>query len=218
MKQKILFALCLMATCFFSNAQSSKATFGFTAGATIASYKATVQSLSVRSDSKAGFTAGIMASIDCGKHFYFQPGLSFTQKGGILKDVTTDTKNNGTFNYVELPLNFVYNFHSTKGKFFLGAGPSVAMGIGGKYKITGMNTESGKVKFGNSESDDFKALEMGATILGGYQFSSGIFLAANYNFGLSNIAPKGSSGQEKVTIHNDYIGIKLGYLFLSKSK
>ena len=218
MKQKILFTVCVSFICIYSQAQSSKATFGFTAGATIASYKVKVQSISVTSDSKTGFTAGVMASLDLGKRFYFQPGLNFTQKGGILKDASNGTKDNSRFNYLELPLNFIYDFHSSKGKVFIGAGPSVAIGFGGKYKVTGMYDESGKIKFGNSTDDDLKAMDIGANVLAGYQFANGLFFAASYNFGLSNIAPKNSSSQEKSTIHNNYIGIKIGYLFLSKVK
>jgi len=190
---------------------AQKASFGVTAGATLSSYKVTIESVSLTSDSRVGFTAGVVASCPIGQSFSFRPGLNYTQKGGKLSD--DYGKDEITLNYLEVPLDFVYNTHSTKGKFFAGAGPSISLGLSGKEKFDGGSED---IKFGGGDDADFTAFEAGVNILAGYQFSNGIFFAANYNAGLSNIAPDDPEFDSKY--HNRYFGLRLGFMFGAKSK
>jgi len=153
------------------------------------------------------------SSIGLGQHFSFQPALNYIQKGGVLKEEGITDKT--TLNYLELPLNFVYNTHSLKGKFFIGAGPSLSIGLSGKDKWDdGSNIEPTDIKFGSGEDDDFKPFEAGINFLTGYQCKSGFLIAANYNLGLSNIA----NSDEGPKYHNRYFGIRIGYMFGSKIK
>ena len=122
-----------------------------------------------------------------------------------------------TLNYLELPLDFVFNKGMSKGMFFIGAGPSLSIGLSGKDKWSD-NGESGtdKINFGSDEDDDLKSLEAGINVLAGYQFSNGFFISANYNTGLSNIAPGGD--EYDVKYHNRYFGINAGFMLFQKSK
>lgn len=63
-------------------AHAQKARFGFSAGATLASQTSKASGFSINSDSKAGFTLGVMSDVSLSDAFSFQPGLNFTQKGG----------------------------------------------------------------------------------------------------------------------------------------
>ena len=124
-----------------------------------------------------------------------------------------------TLNYIEMPLNFLYNINTPKGKFFMGAGPSLGFGISGKSKWKD-GTESGSddVKFGSGEDDDLKPFEIGANVLAGYLFKGGFMVSTNYNMGLSNLFPGDESLYGKITQHNNYFGINIGYIFPGKTK
>lgn len=197
----------------FSKAQNSS--FGLTAGATFASYKAEVEDIALTSKTKIGFTVGVTSSIALGKNFSFQPGLNFLQKGGKLKQEGATDKT--TLNYLELPLNFVFNTHSSKGKFFAGAGPSLSMGLSGKGKWEdGGDSGTDDIKFGSDDDDILKPFELGANFLAGYQFAGGFFVAGNYNIALNNIANGDIDFNTKY--HNRYFAIRIGYMFGGKKK
>jgi hypothetical protein len=67
------------------------------------------------------------------------------------------------------------------------------------------------INFGsNEDEDDYKPFEFSGNILAGYEFSNGVFVAANYNAGLSNIAVGGDSDN---SLKNRYFGVKLGFKF-----
>ncbi len=206
MKKAVILSISLLVFVQFNQAQT---TFGATVGASFASYKVKSGDVSVASDVKPGFSIGLSSFIVLNKNFSFQPSLNFVQKGGILKDASESTTDKSTFNYLELPLNFIYNTHSVAGKFFIGAGPSFDIGLSGRYKITGMYEESGSVHFGNSEDDDLKRIGVGLNLLAGYEFKSGMLISGNYNFSLNNL-----SNDSDASLRNRYFGIRLGYLFV----
>ncbi len=204
----VIISLCLITINSF--AQKEKASFGINAGATLASYKIKEDNVSITSETNVGFTAGITSTMPLGKNFSFMPALNFTQKGGKITEEGFTAKS--TFNYLELPLNFVYNTKSVKGKFFIGAGPSLSFGLSGKDKwVGGGESEETDIKFGSGEDDDLKAFEAGINFLTGYQFAGGFLIAANYNAGLSNIAIAEAGDNGKM--HNRYFGLRLGFMF-----
>ena len=209
MKKSLLafsFLAVIGATAFSQNIK-----WGIQAGAAIASQQAKYSGISITSDSKVGFTLGVLSDIAITDNFTFQPGLNFTQKGSKFSD--SDGEVTQTLNYVDLPLNFLYHAPAGKGKFFAGLGPVVNYGISGKVKMTttGEPEVSEDVKFGNDEAEDnYKPFEFGGNILAGYEFSNGVFAAASYNAGLSNIAVGGDSDN---TIKNRYFGVKIGFKF-----
>ncbi len=210
MKKIIYFFISFILLMNYSKAQNA---FGISAGATFSGIQAKADGITLSSDTHVGFTVGVTESMSMGKDFSFRPELNFTQKGGDLSVPDEDFKYKTTINYLELPLNFVYNAHSAKGKFFIGAGPALNIALSGRYKMTGMGEdESGKLKFGGDETvDNFKAFDASINAIAGYQFSGGFYLAANYNFGLTNISP--GSGEKD---HVHYFGIRLGYMFPAK--
>ena len=187
-------------------AQAQKSSFGFTAGATLSKLTSKFEGTSLSTQSKIGFTAGIIGDIPISKDFSFMPALNFVQKGGKSKSESFENTTN--LNYIEIPLNFVYRTPGQSGHLFIGAGPSFAYGISGKTKANfQMEQMEEKVKFGSSIEDDFKPFEIGANILLGYQFKNGFNIAANYNTGLNNISP-----QEGLKGHNNYFGLRLAIM------
>ncbi len=238
MKRTIL-SLTAIAFAIGADAQVS---FGGQAGANFASAKATytgTPSSSQTLKTKVGFTIGALAEIGLGSGLIFRPELSFIQKGGKFSDtkttnvgvgtVTTASTEDLSLGYIDLAPNFVYNFDAGTGKVFVGAGPDLAFGIGGKYKYTANTTSTitgypsssssgdSKIKFdGKKEADlpatdndyHLKGLDFGINVLAGYKLSNGAFISAGYTIGLSNIDPN-----DKQTFKNSGFNIKLGYIF-----
>src|SRR5277367_5278315 len=90
------------------HAQNARSSFGLSAGGTFAAYKVTTDGASLSSKIKAGFTVGLISSFSLSAHFTLQPGIDLTQKGGVVKDDMGGTTTTATFNYLEIPVNFVY--------------------------------------------------------------------------------------------------------------
>lgn len=194
--------------CLLANFIHAQVSFGVQAGVSLASYKASNEGVSATSKTKAGFSGGFVASIDISNGLSFRPELNFLQKGGTVKE--NDVTDKLTLNYLELPLNFTYHVKLGEGKLFFGLGPVLAYGLSGTDKNS-ENPEDYKIKFGNSDDADLKPLEIGGNVLAGYQLGNGLFLAANYNFGLNNISPASD-----IKDHNRYFGIRLGFMFETK--
>ena len=206
MKQKfyLLFAFIL----FFSAAKSqeSQTRFGVTAGLSIANWNIKASGMSIGTQSVTGFTGGVLAFMPLSSNISLQTGLNYVQKGTKVDDQGGDITT-AKLNYIELPLNIVYNHEG----FHIGAGPSVAMGLSGTMKSTSQGTtETSDVTFGSGDNDVAR-FDIGANLTAGYVLPSGFMLSANYNFGLSNLQPGTSSSDGKVT--NRYFGIRIGYLF-----
>ena len=132
--KKLIFLLTVIISV---STHAQKRQFGFTAGTTIANYKAKSDGNNETLNSKAGFTLGVIANFAAGKSFVIQPAINWVQKGtqdkqtfmGVTEKVTLIT------NHIEVPLNFLYKAGSNSGNFFIGAGPSLAFAISGKLKF-----------------------------------------------------------------------------------
>ncbi len=208
--KKLILSLSLML--FVSAFAFAQTKFGVSAGTSFASMKTKMESVSVTSDSKIGFSVGFLADLGISENFAFQPGLNFNQKGG--KSKAGDVETTSTLNYIELPLNFIFKTQAGNGKFFGGLGPVLGYGISGKNKYKdGGQSETDDIKFGNDEmEDDIKPFEASGNILAGYEFANGFFASVNYNMGLSNLA----LGDGDYTVKNRFFGIRIGYMFGGK--
>jgi hypothetical protein len=76
-----------------------------------------------------------------------------------------------------------------------------------------MYSESGDLKLGSGDDNDFKPFEFGINFLAGWQLSNGILLMVNYNTGVTNIS---ATNDEKD--HNSYLGLRIRYMFKGKKK
>jgi hypothetical protein len=204
--KKLISLVTLIVSILSGNAYAQKAKVGITAGATIGSYKLKAQGVSVTSKGKAGLTVGVFTDIPVGSSMSFMPALNFVQKGGKLN---VDGMNDKlTTNYLEVPLNFAYNVKLTNGKFFIGAGPALNMGISGKDKWeTEGYSGSDKVKFGKDE--DFKRFDAGLNFVTGLVGKAGWLVSFNYNTGLSSSSDvDGVDGK----FYKRYFGLRVGYM------
>ncbi len=174
------------------------------------------------------FHAGIMNDMPLGDAFSFQAGLMLTGKGSKTEINTTSVNYKLTSNplYLELPVNFVFKVPFGNGnRLFLGAGPYVAMGIGGKtkgeYESLGGRTEYEKdIEFNNDDPfttgqedasvNKLRRFDYGANALAG--FETGKFLIGlNYGYGLAKIASTQANDddQNKHRVWSISLGIQL---------
>ncbi|MBI3219143.1 MAG: PorT family protein [Bacteroidetes bacterium] len=124
-----------------------------------------------------------------------QPEVSFVQKGfkvdaqGELLDIENNaffltSHQEYTIHYLEFPLMTKYEFGNDRFKFSISAGPSIAFGLGGKYKAvstifdgnvtTELANTTGDIKF--FKSKDNQSVSFDHNIDAGIQFGIGAVL------------------------------------------
>jgi hypothetical protein len=201
MRKIFLATIFSVATFAVVNAQ---ATFGIHAAGVLNNTEFKTSGVTIKSDSKLGWKVGAVANVPMAGTIAFMPQLNVLSKQSKLSEGSD--KVDLSMTYVELPLNFVYN----SGGFFVGVGPSVAFGIGGKFKS---GSDKADIKFdGKKDATDdkvhLKALDFGGQAIAGYKLPSGLFFNVHYNLGFSNISP-----DDEGTVKNKYFGFGLGYFF-----
>ncbi len=231
--KKIILLVTLIVTSIASHAQFS---FGVQLGPNLGmgQQKTTeddnsVNNVAVINDPKLGFLIGILAEVEFGK-LAFRPELNFIQKGsrsggGYVSGgynyggYYDETSEKFTLNYIEMPLNVVYNLKLRRaGTLFFGLGPTVAVGMSGKYKLTdyddngNLYTAKLKIKFdGDENAGDgdahFKRIDIGANILAGFKFKMGVFGKIGFTYGFSNISP-----YDGYTYRNMGVSLCIGYM------
>jgi hypothetical protein len=160
--------------------------------------------------SSTGPTFGIIWEMPlCKSNISFQPSLNYVAKG-YQQDLAGGGTNKLKINDLEAQFNFIYNAPGTNGHFFIGAGPSAALAINGRWILekNGKETKS-IVVFGNHVTDDFNKFDFGVTVLGGFKFSKAAFISAFYNQGISSLHPNYG---DYLSVKSTYFGAKLGFL------
>jgi hypothetical protein len=175
------------------------------------------------SSRRAGFNAGIFADLGLG-NISIQPGLFYTTKGqngsysssATVDGQTTTVSGIGkvTYNYLELPVNILYNIRTPIGKFFIGGGPYLATGLSAHSVITttsgssAPNTTNYPLTFG-SNNGDLKRYDYGLGALGGLRLKNGLLFSAGYEHGLT-----GNTYNTAQSNKQDVISLSVGYTFL----
>jgi hypothetical protein len=212
----MLFVLALSLPVF---AQSVK--FGVKAG--LNESTADVGKTSSNISNLSGLNAGAFAEFEFGKIF-LQPGLYFTQKGyNSNTHITIDDPNGGTgsfdasgrlrLNYLQLPVNVLYNIAVKPGKIFFGAGPYYGYALSGNVRSTTINGSPNQVSEGNitfGGDGNYKRSDFGVNALAGIKLKNGLLFSVNYEYGLTNIY----KSQFVTTDKNRVLGFSAGYQFL----
>ena len=157
-------------------------------------------------DLLVGVRAGITADLHLADEFYIGTGLLFAGKGGKDKN---DSKSKLTLSYLQVPVNFMYKPQLGSGNLVVGAGPYIAYGIKGKYKIDDGEVK-GKLNAFKDEAGDgkLKRLDAGLGIVVGYELKNNLYLGLHTDLGLVNIADN-----KDFKIRNFSSGISVGYKF-----
>ena len=179
----------------------------------------------------SSFSAGLSGDFELASALFFQPGLIYSGKGAKIQSGNPGT--NGyfrqTFNpyYIEMPLNLVIKTPSTDaGRFYVGAGPYVAIGIRGKTKTEGQTIAgttysiSSDLVFSNDDPGTFeqeegagfgviKRFDYGLNAVAGFEGKS-MVLSAGYGYGLAKI-PSGTNNSTGDDNKHRVISINLGF-------
>jgi hypothetical protein len=179
------------------------------------------------------FHVGIVGDIPIVKILAIQPGLLFTGKGAkIQSGKSTDvTYYKATTNplYIEIPVNAVIKLPLSSGEsnFFFGAGPYIAIGVGGKRKIEGKTlgvaySSKEKIEFSNDDPSTFnneegtglgvmRRFDYGFNGTAGFQIRNGM-IALNYGYGLAKLQSGSTSSDDNKNKHRVFsisVGFKL---------
>ncbi|MBC7912919.1 MAG: PorT family protein [Pyrinomonadaceae bacterium] len=221
--KKFLFTATLLISSTFIFAQAK---FGVKAGVNFANMtiKANGSDIGISPASLTSFHIGGFGEFPLSSTIYLQPGLSLSGKGFKIDESESEPgfsysqKSTLKLLYLEIPLNFLAKFPAGSGKFFIGGGPYLALGISGNAKNDEKLDAPGTVddyaessdedvKFG-SKDEEVKPLDFGLNILTGYELANGLFINANYGLGLST-----TNNEQNINIKNKVVSLSIGFKF-----
>lgn len=183
------------------------------------------------SNQLSSFQVGFVADVPLVKNLLsLQPGVLYTGKGAKVQNGTEGQ--NGyyrqSFNprYIEVPLNLVVKApFSKQGGFFFGAGPYVAVGVGGKVKTDGqvLGAEydfERDIRFSNDDPTTFteeegtglgvvRRFDYGINGTAGFE-TKNLALGVNYGLGLAKLQ-SGTNSSDNANNKNRVWSFTLGF-------
>ena len=157
------------------------------------------------SKSLTSFQAGLVFDVPLALNtLYLQPGVIFTGKGTEAEsgDQNSATYFRATSNpyYIEVPVNLVFKTPAVSStRFFVGAGPYLAVGVAGKNKVegkylgVGFNSEE-DIRFSDDDPTTFD-----------YEEGAGFGVLKRFDYGLNGTA--GIEGKSFVLSVNYGLGL-----------
>ncbi|MBS7563546.1 PorT family protein [Mucilaginibacter sp. Bleaf8] len=228
--KKVFLAIVLAASSFVASAQT-QTKFGIKGGVNFANVHLSTEgsSTSANAGNLTSFSAGLFADVQVSEGFSIQPALLYSGKGFKISQTATATfesvnvnaesKLKTKLNYIQVPVNFLYNSRTNAGNFFIGGGPFAAVAVSAHYKgyvygsgTDGQNTveqrEDMDEKIEIGKDSGIKRMDYGITGLAGFRFNNNLSLNVNYDLGLANIN-NGDDTKMKTRV----IGVSIGYSF-----
>ncbi len=179
------------------------------------------------------FQAGVTGDFYLGGPLYLQPGILYTGKGSKVESGTPGT--NGyfkqTFNpyYFEIPVNLIFKTPAIgAGRFFVGAGPYLAVGVRGKTSTEGQTllgltydvesdirfSDDDPATFDEEEGAGFgimKRFDYGLNATAGFEGRS-MVLGVGYGYGLAKLQSGSDNDADKKNKHR-VLSFTLGFKF-----
>ncbi|MBO9202574.1 MULTISPECIES: outer membrane beta-barrel protein [Niastella] len=176
------------------------------------------------------FHVGIMGDITIAKVLAIQPGIFFTGKGSKIQSGSPNdlTYYKATANplYIEVPVNAVIKLPlASESNIFFGAGPYIAMGVGGKRKIEGKYvnvaySSKEKIEFSNDDPSTFnneegtglgvmRRFDYGFNGTAGFELNS-VLIAVNYGYGLAKLQSGSNSTDDNNNKHR-VLSLSVGF-------
>ena len=176
MKKTILLVLLGCFTMMTMNAQ-----IGIRGGLNLANVSINSEGLDITPDSKIGFHFGVVYDINAGEKSAIRVGALYSGKGYNFSQEFFGTKieQNASFNYLEVPVSYVYHINGKAKGLFLEGGINLGMLLSANVTTDG-NSEDVK--------EDLKSIDLGAGLGLGYKVMENISIGLNYSLGLTNIA------------------------------
>ena len=163
---------------------------------------------------RLAWQAGVLADLGIHRNFSVQPAVLLSSKGfqstynvgnGISRKYTYEPL------YVEVPVLALLkiNFGDTF-RFYAGAGPYAAMGVGGKITAdgsAGFTKAESDIKYGKTKAADLNRIDYGGSAALGVEIGN-VLVGVNYNLGLANIHTQQSNSK----VRNVSLGLTVGFL------
>lgn len=215
MKKTLLITVALLSISSFSYSQMR---FGAKAGLNLANVSIDADDDVPDTKMLPSFHIGGILDYSVNDFLAIQPGLMVSGKGykyeetyvyPLIGTVNTEFKLKPI--YIDIPVMIFLRKDVGGLKIFGGLGPYMGIGIAGKYEtIIGDETDDGDIEWGSDDNEsDLKRGDFGLAFGGGIE-ASGLLFSINYELGLSNNDPAGSSDYKS---SNRVLGISIGYLF-----
>jgi hypothetical protein len=161
--------------------------------------------------------------------FSFRTGIGLVIKGAEVHKLPDMQHRDTNFsllyrlNYLEVPLLLVGRYETDFfGNFFLGVGPTLSLGVGGKMEMFAKHLPTEKetqdsysLVWGNKPAPEgrhngynyFRRFDFGLGAILAYQLPrSGLTFTASYNKGLRNISPN-----DGIELRTNYYGLSIGF-------
>lgn len=187
MKKLLTLVFAFVAFLSVSNAQ-----IGIRAGLNLANMSIETEGLTIEPDSKLAFHLGLTYDKMINENLTFRPGLLFSAKGYSFEIDGLDEDFGGSFNYLEVPLDFVYK----TGALNIHAGPYIGIL---------MSAKSGDVDI----KEDSETLDYGLNLGLTYNVTEQIGIGVNYGLGLANVG-KTEEGDDSTAKHK-VVGLFVTY-------
>ena len=191
----LVFFLAIMA---FQNSTAQR--WGVKTGANLTTIRTDEQSIDY--NAKVAFFLGVLAEFEVADRVYIQPELFFSQQGANYYTPTCFLCPSGpsgkvNLNYLNIPVMAKFKLSDA---FFIEAGPQAGILLSAKWKEDGQAREDIK--------DEIKSTDFGAGLGVGFEFDSGLFLGARFNYGFNNISELANTN-----IHNSVLSLSIGWMF-----
>lgn len=192
----------------------SQTRIGFKAGFTLANMRVTAtdngEMDSESGDAVAGFHLGGIVDMPAGKNFHIRPELLIVAKGSSFTDASQgNSKVKLRPYYLEVPVNFLFykTFPRSGASIFLGGGPALSVGIGGKATANGQSRDV-------FNEGLLKRFDLGLGLQFGFDLANGLTFGISTNSGLLNIYDESpqSNNSYDVKFHNSSWNLSIGYL------
>ncbi len=187
MKKLLTLIFAFVAFVSVSNAQ-----LGFRGGVNIANMTLESEELSLEPGSTLVFHVGLTYDKMINENLTFRPGLLYSAKGYNFELDGFDENIEGSYNYLEVPLDFVYK----TGAINIHGGPYIGYLLSAELEGEDIKEESQTLDFG---------LNLGIS----YDITEQIGFGFNYGLGLANVF--GDEGDEGNSAKHKVIGLFIAY-------
>jgi hypothetical protein len=190
---------CLLLIVFFSvlHAQAQQPVIGIKAGTVISNCTVKSTYPVITTESRTSATVGLFVQFPLTKRLSIRPGIDYLSRGAIINKTYNEyyryTMTEGfRFAGLDLPVNLLYNIPIKEYKIFAGGGPVLS------YMLN------------KQDNKNVPTTDIGANIMAGFEWPSGVHFMVNYTHGFRNIS---AHKWNETSLKNYYVGITLGYLF-----
>jgi hypothetical protein len=192
MKKLIFLTVLVVLGMTVSNAQTETKTttfrWGPTAGVNFSGASGDVDDI----DSRTGFRAGVVASLEISELFSVQPEVVYSMRGWKEQNLTIK------IDYVEVPI--MADFEVVDGLSLQG-GPIIGFNISAEL-VNGMTVDI---------QDDVESISFGFAIGAQYELPMGLFFNLRYDMGINNINANDNDFGDEFVIRNCNLGLSAGF-------